>query len=279
MRLLLILFTITFTKAFAISDTLYINKYDTLINGAQTSLCSFNNSDTFSTVNQSFQININDSLEITVINNDTLDQDFTIDGTLVGSNTILAGGTATFVIKFNELGTYRYYSDRSYGKLLGASGIIHVTSLPDIHYYWNLYDIQSNASHDIAKNFAGSFPIDYTPNLFTINGYFFPNTTTDTTGFVQENVGDTINISIINSGNIDHVLHFHGYHIKILDAKINQQQINWIKDTFPVKKGEAMTVQLVPHQAGQFPVHDHNLINVTNAGAYPGGMITMLNIQ
>jgi hypothetical protein len=46
-----------------------------------------------------------------------------------------------------------------------------------------------------------------------------------------------------------------------------------------VKKGEGMTVQLVANQAGIYPVHDHNLIAVTNAGFYPGGMITQIIVD
>ena len=120
---------------------------------------------------------------------------------------------------------------------------------------------------------------NYTPNIFLINGYFFPNTNNDSTAKVRQNVGDTVLISIINSGNIDHILHFHGYHVEIIDIKKNVRQKNWIKDTFPVKTGEALTVMLVPDKIGMYPVHDHNLIAVTNGGLYPGGMITMLHIE
>ena len=40
-----------------------------------------------------------------------------------------------------------------------------------------------------------------------------------------------------------------------------------------------MTVRLVPHQPGDFPVHNHNLVATLFNNGYPRGMVTMLMIQ
>lgn len=264
---------------FSLQDTLYINKDTITIYGASTSLCSFNYSSNFDVHNEHIQLLIQDSLEVTIFNSDSLEHTFTIDGVINTNNLISPNSSKTFKIKFSSTGTYRYYSDKTYGEIIGASGIINVVDRLDIHYYWNLFEVESGLSHDLSSDITSSYPISYEPNSFSINGYNYPATTMDTTGHVQQNVGDTINISIINSGSMEHVLHFHGYHIKILDAKVNTQQIGWIKDTFPLKLGEAMTIQLIPDQKGIYPVHEHNLIGVTNGGLYPGGMLTTLNIQ
>jgi len=275
---LTIILTLIAHFCFAISDTLYINKGELVINGSSTAFCSFNTSDSLTPHNKNFQNLVQDTLELTVLNNDTLDHSFTIDGVI--NETITAQTSSNIKIKFSETGTYLYYSDRSYGNLIGASGIISVVNTPDIHYYWNLYEVESALSFNLANQTVSTISFaNYTPNIFSINGFSYPNTTTDSTGHVQQNTGDTIYISIINSGNIEHTLHFHGYHVTIIDAKKSVGMINWIKDTFPLKRQEAMTIMLVPQQAGIFPVHDHNLINVTNAGLYPGGMLTVLNIQ
>ena len=77
---------------------------------------------------------------------------------------------------------------------------------------------------------------------------------------------------------MDHVFHFHGYHVKILDALLNTNQVGWIKDTFPIKINDGISVLLNPDKPGTFPVHDHNLITVVT-GAYPGGMIAVLNVN
>lgn len=279
-RIVLIGFLLLFaTCANAINDTLYINKGTKFTNGNTTAFCSFNDSINFSVYNKHIQLLQQDSLIITIFNNDTLEHTFTIDNVLNTNNTISPLSNRTFRIKFSQNATYRYYSDKSYGKLIGASGIISVVPVVDIHYYWNLFETHSSSSLPISSQSTSSFPINYSPNIFTINGFNYPNTTTDPNGYVSQDLGDTINISIINSGNMNHTLHFHGYHVKILDIKINSNQKGWIKDTFPIKKGEAMTIQLIPHQKGKYPVHNHNLIAVTNAGLYPGGMLTILEIK
>jgi len=54
--------------------------------------------------------------------------------------------------------------------------------------------------------------------------------------------------------------------------------VGWSKDTVPVKRGECVVVKLNPNQSGEYPVHAHNLVAVTNAGFYPGGMITFLSV-
>lgn len=263
--------------SFAVTDTLYISKGVLTINGTATAFCSFNSTDSLTTQNGNIQNLLQDSLKLTIFNNDTFEHTFTIEGII--DQTISAQSSSNIKIKFAEAGTYLYYSDKSYGRLIGASGILSVVNQTDIHYYWNMYEVESAISHNLADLSLTSISTSsYTPNIFTINGFSYPNTTTDSTGHVQQNVGDTIYISIVNSGNMEHTLHFHGYHVELLDIKVNKKQQGWIKDTFPIKIGEAMTVKLIPNQAGAYPVHDHNLINVTNAGVYPGGMITVLDI-
>ena len=54
--------------------------------------------------------------------------------------------------------------------------------------------------------------------------------------------------------------------------------LDWSKDTVPIKAGETMVLELTANLAGIYPVHDHNLIAVTNAGFYPGGMLTQIHV-
>lgn len=278
MKWLLFIFIFKISTLFAITDTLYINKGSLATSSGTTAFCSFNSTDSLTPQNKIFQVLLSDTLHLTIINNDTLDHTFTIDGFI--DNPIGASSTIDIEVKFITTGTYSYFSDKSYGKLIGATGIISVVEQQDIHYYWNLFETDSDLSFDLANTTVSTINSNsYTPDLFSINGFTYPNTNTDSLGHIVQNVGDTIYISIINSGNMEHTLHFHGYHVELLDIKINKKQQGWFKDTFPIKLGEAMTVKLIPHQPGMFPVHDHNLINVTNAGSYPGGMITVLNIQ
>ena len=63
-------------------------------------------------------------------------------------------------------------------------------------------------------------PNYFKPEVFTINNFYFPNTVTDPIGAVTGNVNDSIIISVINSGQMISPMHFHGYHVKIIDVKI-----------------------------------------------------------
>jgi len=259
-------------------DTLYISNYVDTIGGYFAHYRTFHRIDTIDKANTEIHINENDSLQITIINLDSLTHDFTIDGVLDSNNNIYSGDTANFTLSFSSIGSYRYYSSYAYGKLLSASGIILVGYDNYKKFYWNLFDQQSTLTDSIAHGWIDSIPPSYHPELFSINNSIYPDILSDSTGHVVGNVGDTLIIAIINSGNMAHSLHFHGYHVKILDAKINNHIVGWDKDTFPVVMNERITVMLIPDKEGMYPVHDHNLISV-NTGGYPGGMITSLMIS
>ncbi len=263
----------------AVEDTLYIYRDTISVNGLNISSCSFNDSPQFSLQNAIIKLSPGETLDLTVVNNDSKPHSFIVDKHNLTNNEISAGDSKVFQLTFNDPGTFRYYSDETYGRMIGGSGIIAVGFVGEANFYWNLFDSEAQLSHNFSDETASELPPDFQPDLFFINGYTFPNTLTDTTGYVQGQVGEEIIISIVNSGNMEHVLHFHGYHVEILSANINTRYIGWVKDSFPLKCGEAMTVKMIPDKEGEYPVHDHNLIAVTNAGFYPGGMITFLNIQ
>lgn len=273
---LITVFIISIQSLFALNDTLYLIRDTISINQLLVSQTTFCEENEFSLQNVILKADVNEIAELIVANTDTIDHSFTINGII--DQVLPAGLTSIVTFQVPETGTYRYFSTVSQGQLMGASGILQIGYQGEISYFWNLNDINNELSHTLSDGSQSAIPSEYNPNVFTINGYSFPNTTGDPNGYVQQNVGEHIYISIINSGNMAHVLHFHGYHVEILNAQEFNKQVGWSKDTFPLKKGEAMTVLLVPDQEGEYPVHDHNLIAVTNAGFYPGGMITRLNI-
>lgn len=278
--LLLIGFIVTSLSSFAtiVKDTLYINR-DTVSQAANLiHYCSFNSTETFELTNSPLEVNENDTLQVTIINTDSLTHTFTVNAILETGNNIAASDTATFQLEFNAKGTHRYYSDVAYGKYLGASGNILVGYSNYIHFFWNLFEAKISLSDSIAKGLTAIIPNYYKPEVFTINNFIYPNTVTDPIGAVTGNVNDSIIISVVNSGQMISPFHFHGYHVTILETTVHQKIIGWEKDTFPIFPGEAMTLLLVPDQPGMYPVHNHNLVTVATGG-YPGGMITRLNIM
>jgi len=261
-----------------LNDTLYINADTTTVAAYNLHFRSFNSTPIFNVQNSTLHQTDQDTLSITIINNDSLIHDFTIDNYITNGNIINPGDTATVTFHLNQNGTFRYYSSLAYGHLLGASGIISVGNDQLKHFYWNLFDQQDSLSSSIANGTQTNIFSQYVPEIFCINNLIYPNTTLDSSAYVDISINDSVIIHILNSGKMDHVFHFHGYHVTILDALFNSNQVGWNKDTFPIKVNEGISVLLVPDKPGIFPVHDHNLITVVT-GAYPGGMIAVLNVS
>jgi hypothetical protein len=272
------LFLFGWHSLFAAEYALYLNRDTATVNGQLIHSSAFNWTEEWSMQNAILTGDVDEELVVTVFNLDTVDHTFTIEGVVEVDNLILAQSSAEFTFQINSAGTFRYYSDRPEGKLLGASGHLLIGYQDYSCFYWNLFDLEHELTAQIGLGEISEIPVDYKPELFFINGLFFPETLEDPFGYVSGTVGEEIIISIVNSGNMDHILHFHGYHIEILEAKRIPNMIGWSKDSLPVKQNEALTLLLVPNQTGVYPVHDHNLISVTNVGFYPGGMITHLNI-
>jgi len=282
MKQLLFFWTFLLTyqvSAITVYDTLYINKAEDTIGIFSFQVCVFNVTDTFVRENAIIELDLGDDLQLHVINNDTLDHTFTIDGMIQSNNTISPSGNMDFTLNFTAPGPYRYYSDKAYGQHLGASSIIMYGYETYPRYYWNMYEMSDTLSYEIADLQAVFAPFTYQPTIFTINMRVHPHTNDDPYAHIEQQVGDTIYLSLMNSGMMLHTIHFHGYHVEIIDASINTRINGWIKDSFSILENEIVFVRLIPDKAGLYPVHEHNLINVTTNGVYPGGMINTLTIQ
>ena len=223
-------------------------------------------------------IDANGSAAASLVNLDSLEHTLIISDVDWAGVTVAPGDTVQFNWPELTFGTYRYHLSGLRGEFLQASGILRVGVTAEHRFVWNLADLQSNWMDAVAN---GMVPIweDYLPDFFTINEAHYPNTLEDEQAVVALNLGDTAVISIANAGQMDHVLHFHGYHVEILQSTRLPSRTGWIKDSVPIRTGEGLTLQLVPDQTGTYPVHDHNLIAVTNAGFYPGGMLTHIIVE
>lgn len=217
---------------------------------------------------------------LVVVNLDSIAHDFTVHVTGVESVPLAPSDTANLTIPAQDQGTYRYGLTDGQGVALGAQGMLRV-GLEDAGFplfYWNLCDWETETMEGWVAG-EGPFEGPYVPNYFSINERVFPNTLDDSNALVSTAIGDTSWISIANHGSMDHVLHFHGFHVTVVTSNAQPERVGWSKDTVPIKRGEGMTVQLVANQPGIYPVHDHNLIAVTNAGFYPGGMLTQIHVM
>jgi hypothetical protein len=267
------------TSVFALEQTLFINKAEITVGTADVSFCSFNETEELTAQSKVINLPFGEQLELIIYNTDSLPHTFTIDGIIDTDNVIGGGLSGVFTLDFPSEGTYRYYSDVSYGKSIGANGIILVGFDQAPNYYWNLFDLNKDLTDELANTSVSAIVSPYQPELFLINGAHFPNTLDDPSAMIEMSLNDEVIISVINGGNMDHVLHFHGFHVQILEASVQSIRANWIKDSVVMKKGEALTLKLIGNQIGVYPVHDHNLIAVTNTGFYPGGMLTQIIVS
>lgn len=240
---------------------------------------SFNCSEDHLPGSAHFSLSEDEPLVLTIHNLTEVPQTFTIDGIFEGDNLILPSGQLEVNITFPSSGTYRYYSNFEHAKFTGASGIVSVGEEEYSQFFWNLFDLEKELSFEFGAETANEYPLTYKPELFLINGRFYPATLEDESVMVLGMVGQTVYVNIVNSGYMDHVMHFHGFHAEIVYATLHSERVGWIKDSVPIKPGEAMRLKLFFNQPGMYPVHDHNLIAVTNTGFYPGGMITHIDVM
>ena len=221
---------------------------------------------------------------ITVHNTDSLDHLCALIADASESTLIPAGSSAIIEMPALPLGVHRLGLVDTIGDRLGAvsmvqAGLTELTADEADLFYWNLGDWNTESIWQIdAGDYTGEGE-SYMPNQFTINEQSYPATTEDPNGAIEVQLGDTCWIAIANHGLMDHVLHFHGFHVLIETSTHHPERIGWSKDTVPIKRGEGMTLRLIANLPGTYPVHNHNLIAVTNAGFYPGGMITHINVQ
>ncbi|MFQ5447103.1 MAG: multicopper oxidase domain-containing protein [Saprospiraceae bacterium] len=274
------IFTIESAPPSGIAKTLYINKGQmTTVDGQQFPALAFNDSPAFDATNYIIHLEPGDLLNLTVVNNDSQPHNFQIKNLAVPATPIAPGDSVTYDLAFPEKGFFNYYDDLTPSNYyMGLAGMVVVDDFAGKHFFWNLRE------HESAKNIAigNGQAVDFTefePDYFTINGHSHPDLANDPLAIVQGNVGDTIRVYICNSGLMSHSIHFHGYHLKIIDSSKYHGHQGRVKDTFPIDSRETLILEFVPDKPGMYPVHDHNLVAVTGGAEYPNGMLLIMNIQ
>lgn len=267
------------TRLSAADVELYINQGLITYSQGTVTWVAFNESSELSANNATLELSPGVEITIEVHNLTDALHTFTIDGVIEEDNELAAGSSSSFTFSLTQSGCYRYYSNVPHGAFAGASGIISVGGDEYDHYHWNLFELNIALSEAFATGGVSAYPEDYKPELFMISGLFYPNTQNDMSVKITGMVGQTFYINVINSGYMDQAMHFHGFHVEIVSSRLQPERAGWIKDSFPVKQGDAMRLKLFLDKPGMYPVHNHNLIAVTNLGLYPGGMMTHIEVM
>ena len=251
------------------NDTLHINFGTSSLGSDVIQALRFNTSSEFDSINSVLRINPNEEFQLTVVNNDTVDHN-------LGILPLDAFGPTISHLSSQVIAILQSTSER--GMVLGASMMLRVGYDDLQHFEWNLNEWDTLRTEIAASQMPVDFAAPYEPRQFTINDRVFPNTLEDSTAYVAVDLNQEVYISIVNHGYMEQVLHFHGFHIEMIQSSYHNERVGWMKDTVPLRSGECVIVKLVANQPGVYPVHAHNLIAVTNAGFYPGGMITQINV-
>jgi FtsP/CotA-like multicopper oxidase with cupredoxin domain len=223
---------------------------------------------------------LGDAVNLKVVNNLSAPHGFLLEGH-ADLGTILPGDSAEQQFNVAQLGVFRYYDplNAPYNAYMGLHGLAHVKQPGDPipYFYWEVREMQEDWNSTIP---GGATPLlsAYSPKFFTINGNYSPNVNGDPIARVTGATGQEFRIVIVNNGLSMHSMHFHGYHLSVLDNSKFPSHVGRSKDTFPSYPGEHLVLSCVPDKGGEYPVHDHNLVAVTGNGMYPNGMFTTLLI-
>ena len=120
---------------------------------------------------------------------------------------------------------------------------------------------------------------NYQPDYFLMNGKAYPDTMMDSGDSINATIGQTVLVRLINAGSEVHMMHTHGFHFLVIGANGRKLSQPYYKDTLLMEPGDRYDIILRLNQVGRFMFHDHIDENVTNNGVYPGGMITMINVN
>lgn len=267
-------------KSNKVFQSLFINRGTlTTVKGNTFPFLAFNSTLTYNSSNAVINCLVNDTLILTVNNNDSIIHGFKVKNYSGISYTINPSANITCTLIPNQRCIYTFYDHLNFPRntYMGLAGMIAVKEkINDKVYYWNLKEHQSLYNLQLGYNADWSV---YYPDYFTINGKSFAQVQLDPTAKIQAQVNDTIYIYVQNTGQSMHSLHFHGFHPTAVYSDSKLIKSGWSKDTWGMFSMDALVLKMIPDKSGKYSVHDHNLVAVTGGNTHPNGMFTIMQIN
>jgi FtsP/CotA-like multicopper oxidase with cupredoxin domain len=278
---LILLVSTSVSFAATISDKIYVLS-DSMhaVSNVAFPYITFNNQNNFTQNNPIIELNVGDSLDLWVVNFDSITHEFQIEDYGTTYFSIPAGDSVLVGYKFNTAGGYIYHDplNAPVNQYLGLGGMIVVKNHSHDSFYWNIKEHDSTWNSTLANNGSVDW-LTYDPDFFTINGNSSPDINGDSDARIIGNVGDTLILYMTNTGRSIHSIHLHGYHGTILFASKTSNDVGREKDTFPIYPMQSLVLRIVPDKEGEYPAHDHNLVAVTGNNMYPNGMFMTILIS
>ena len=231
-----------------------------------------------------FNIQVHDSLELTIINKTLSNKGFILPG-FINSTIIEPLDSVVRQVVFSKPELHIFYDPIAYPThfYMGLAGTINVQSAPisskNKPICWYLSDLMPEVNSQISNNkFAHKWK-NYSPSYFLINSKTYPDTQYDPLTRIHSFVGDTILLNVINFGMAKHVLHFYGFHLKVLSSNNSQLHTHSSRDTFPLGRMQYVCLQLVTDKAGLYSVHNMNATSELENGYRPNGMFLIMRVD
>ncbi|MEE8482303.1 MAG: multicopper oxidase domain-containing protein [Acidiferrobacterales bacterium] len=227
---------------------------------------------------------------VEVVNNLNRDHNFVIQGVTSDTASISPGDSRTYTVNTPDSGVYFYRDtlNNNINRSLGLFGALVVRPSAsskrawsggpsfDQQRLWVINDMDVPRWNDVALSGGNVDTAKYRPNYFLMNGMNGFQAMGDAATAIEGNVGETFLVRIVNAGQFDQSLHWHGNHFQVISRNGNRLSAFEWQDTINVKAGTtAMTLYKI-EQPGHFPMHVHTAQMETGNGVYLNGTAAMI---
>ena len=228
------------------------------------------------------------TITVEVVNNHNRNHNFVIQGVTNDTGSIAAGSSKTYTFTPNQGGVFFYRDtlNSNVNREMGLHGALIVRSNSNnrvwdngpsynIERLWVLADMDVPRWNNRASSGQNVSTSTYRPNYFMINGQGGFDGMHDPNTVLEGNSGQVGLVRIVNAGQLDESLHWHGNHFRVISRNGNHlNNFEW-QDTINVKGGETMMV-LYQLRGGIFPMHVHTAHMETANGVYLNGTATLI---
>lgn len=231
-----------------------------------------------------------DSVTVTVVNNHNRSHNFVIKGVTSDTGSISPGSSKTYTLNTNQAGVFFYRDtlNSNINREMGLHGSLVVRTSDgsnrawsggpsyNIERTWVITDMDKSRWNDRAAGGNSVSTGTYRPNYFMMNGQGGFDAMHDPNSVLEGNVGQTGIVRMVNAGQFDQSLHFHGNHFRVISRDGNRLGTPEWQDTINLKAGTTMMVLYRFDQSGIFPMHVHTAQMETANGVYLNGTATLL---
>ena len=293
-----LLLTATTAHAAVRSYTLYITAGDVTINGAGgATLPAWGYSDVAGSPRipgPVFTAYEGDTVNVTVVNNHTINHNFVIQGVTTDATAIAPGGSRNYSFTASAAGTYLYSDtlNSSINRAMGMYGAFWVgpadggnrawSNGPTYSFQrtWVIGEMDKVRWNDVASVGGSVNTGIYKPNYFLINGKGGFDGMADPNTTIDGMVGTSALVRVINGGQFSHSLHFHGNHVQVLTINgVRQSSPYKLVDVINIPPMGTADVLYVLNQPGEYPMHVHTAQMETANGVYLNGVVTMIKMH